>query len=233
VPRPDLPTPEHERLYRIIERMLAKDADARIQGSGELLAVLETDNPVDRTVVLTARPSDERDTVRVVTERPHWRRAVAWVTATRTRMVKSLAAAAIAVTVSAYSGHFAIKHRSRCPRAELATTATLTLMADAVTAQDQGEALDVYYDVCGLNSGAAYHVDIVVASGQSGLRKLLGGGSRPVKVSYDDVADGPRERHHRTIDITDLEAGAYSLTITFSDGSGRIRERRQEFRITE
>jgi hypothetical protein len=76
-------------------------------------------------------------------------------------------------------------------------------------------------------------VDVVVASGQSGLRKLLGGGSRPVKVSYDEVAEGPRERHHRSVDIGELEAGSYSLTITFSDGSGRVRERRQDFRITE
>jgi hypothetical protein len=231
VPRPALPTPEHERLYRIIERMLAKDAGARIQGSDELLAVLDTDIPVDRARAVAS--SDERATVRLVSERSRWVRAVAWVMATRARMVKSVAAAAIAVTVSAYSGHVAIMHRSRCPSTELANGGTLTLMVDAVTAHSQGAALDVYYDVCGLDTGTAYHVDVVVASGQSGLRKLLGRGSRPVKVSYDEVAEGPRERHHRSVDIGELEAGAYSLTITFSDGSGRIRERRQDFRIIE
>ena len=225
VPRPALPTPEHEKLYRIIERMLAKDADARIQGSDELLGVLDTDVPA----------IDERPTVRVVAERPRWVRAVEWVMATRARMVKTAAATILAVTVSAWSGHVAVMHRSRCPSAEVASEAprTLTLMVDAVTTHGLGDALDVYYDVCGLDPGTPYHVDVTVASGQSGLRKLLGGGSRPVKVSYDEVAAGARERHHRTVDLGELETGSYSLTITFSDASGRIRERRQDFRITE
>jgi hypothetical protein len=234
LPRPELPTPEHERLYRIIERMLAKDADTRIQGSGELLGVLDTDIPLGRAVaVAPSSDNDERPTVRVVAERPRWVRAVAWVMTTRARMAKTAAAAILAVTVSAYSGHVAIMHRSRCPTAEPTKGGTLTLMVDAVTAHGQGGALDVYYDVCGLDSGTPYHVDVVVASGQSGIRKLLGGGSRPVKVSYDEVAEGARERHHRTVDVGELEAGGYSLTITFSDGDGRTRERRQEFRITE
>jgi hypothetical protein len=238
VPRPALPTPEHERLYRIIEGMLAKDANARIQGSDELLGVLDRDLPVDRTLAVA---SEERATVRVVAEGSRRMRAVAWVMATRARMLKSAAAAVIALALSAYSGHVAIMHRSRCPSAAAANGAdsggqaarTLTLMVDAVTAHDWGEALDVYYDVCGLDAGTAYHVDVAVTSGQSGLRKLLGGGSRPVRVSYDEVAGGPRERHHRTVDTGELDPGSYSLTIVLSDESGRIRERRQDFRITE
>jgi hypothetical protein len=65
------------------------------------------------------------------------------------------------------------------------------------------------------------------------LRRLLTGGSRPVKLSYDEVADGPRERHHRSVDVGELEPGTYSLTVTYSDGEGRTRERRQELRIAE
>ena len=231
LPRPHLPTPEHERIYRIIERMMAKDAEARIQGSGELLGVLDGEVSVDRTIAL-ASPTDERPTVRVRDERPLWARVLGWVMASRTRMVKTAAAAVMAVTVSAYSGHVAIMHRSRCPSAELASDGSLTLMVDAVTSSDQGDALDVYYDVCGLEAGTPYHVDVVVG-GQGGLRRLLGGGSRPVKVSYDEVADGARERYHRSVDVGELEPGTYSLTVSYSDGEGRTRERRQEFRIAE
>jgi len=152
--------------------------------------------------------------------------------ASRARMVKTVAAAALAVSVSAYSGHVAIMHRSRCPSAELASDGALTLMVDALSSHDQGDALDVYYDVCGLDAGTPYHVDVVVG-GQGGLRRLLGGGSRPVKASYDEVADGPRERYHRIVDVSEREAATYSLTVTYSDGHGRTRERRQEFRIAE
>lgn len=231
LPRPELPSREHEQLYRIIERMMAKDAEQRIQGSGELLGLLDGDVPVSRPPALRSSP-DERPTVRVVAEHPRWTRALAWVTATRARMVKTAAAAAMAIAVSAYSGHVAVMHRSRCPSIEPTKGIPLTLMVDAVTSHTQGSALDVYYDVCGLDAGTAYHVELAVASGQSGLRKLLGG-ARPVKVSYDEVAEGPRERYHRTVDTGELGAGAYSLTVTFSDGDGRVRERRQEFRITE
>jgi hypothetical protein len=147
-------------------------------------------------------------------------------------MVKTAAAAALAVTVSAYSGHVAIMHRSRCPSAKLASDGALTLMVDAVPSHDRGAALDVYYDVCGLDPGTPYHVDVQV-SGQGGLRRLLTGGSRPVKVSYDEVADGPRERHHRRVDASELEPGTYSLMVSYSDGEGRTRERRQEFRIAD
>ena len=231
LPRPTLPTPEHERLYRIIERMMAKEAEARIQGSGELLGVLDGEVGVERTLAFAA-PTDEHPTVRLTAERPRWARALAWVTASRTRMAKTAAAAALTLTVSAYSGHVAVMHRSRCPSAELATGGALTLMVDAVTSHDQGDALDVYYDVCGLAAGTPYHVDVEVG-GQRGLRRLLTGGSRPVKVSYDEVADGPRERYHRSVDLSELEPGTYSLTVTYSDGEGRTRERRQELRIAE
>jgi hypothetical protein len=231
LPRPALPTAEHERIYRIIERMTAKNADARIQGSGELLGVLDGDVPVERTMAI-ASPTDERPTVRVREQRAWWARALAWVMASRARMVKTAAAAALTVTVSAYSGHIAVMHRSRCPSVELAGGGSLTLMVDAVTSHDQGDALDVYYDVCGLAAGTPYHVDVVVG-GQSGLRRLITGGARPVKVSYDEVAEGPRERYHRSVDISELEPGTYSLTVTYSDGDGRARERRQEFRIAE
>src|ERR671914_284277 len=68
------------RLYRIIERMMAKEAEARIQGSGELLGVLHGEVGVGRTLALAA-PTDERPTVRLRSERPRWARALAWVTA--------------------------------------------------------------------------------------------------------------------------------------------------------
>ncbi|MGQ0714809.1 MAG: hypothetical protein ACT4PJ_13930 [Gemmatimonadaceae bacterium] len=193
--------------------------------------MLEGEISVDRAIAL-ASPTDERPTVRVRDERPRWARVLRWVMASRTRMVKTAAAAALAVTVSAYSGHVAIMHRSRCPSVELTDGGSLTLMVDAVTSNDQGDALDVYYDVCGLEAGTPYHVDVVVG-GQGGLRRLLSGGSRPVKVSYDEVADGPRDRYHRSVDVSELPAGTYSLTVTFSDGDGRTRERRQEFRVTQ
>ena len=99
--------------------------------------------------------------------------------------------------------------------------------------QGPGGSLDVYYDVCGLAEGTPYHVDVVVSSGESALRKLLRGGGRPIRASYDEVADGPRERFHRSLDIGELEMGVYSLTVSYSDARGRTRERRQEFRIAD
>lgn len=233
VPRPTLPSAEHQRLFAVIERMLAKDTDARFQQSGELLAALEGDAAGDRTARVTVPRSSGGGT----TLKARIGQAGAWATASRTRLVGTIAGVIIAVSAFSWSGHVAITHRSQCPRpaatGDSSAARTLTLMVDPVPAQDRGDRLDVYYDVCGLDAGTTYHIDVAVTGGQRGLKKLLGGGAQSVKVGYDEVASGPRIRRHRTVDTRDLGPGGYAVTVSYSDGSGRTRTRRQEFRVTE
>jgi hypothetical protein len=70
-----------------------------------------------------------------------------------------------------------------------------------------------------------------VARNESGIRKILGGGTKPVSKSFNERADGPGERRHRTLNTGDLPSGAYSVDVTILDAHDRRRTRRISFEL--
>jgi GWxTD domain-containing protein len=101
----------------------------------------------------------------------------------------------------------------------------------------EGSALELYYEIYGLASGAAYHT--VVRLEREGGRSLLGairgvfgGGRSPVLLEFDAPADGPVTRAHRGVALRDVPKGNYRLTVVITDpATGASVTRTQRFRV--
>ena len=157
-----------------------------------------------------------------------------------------LPTASIGITAVAayYTFHFVTMHRSRCPQAN-ASTATMaledsahhgrpggfSLLVDALGTRRAGSDLDIYYDVCGLEEGAAFTTRVSVVKNESGLRRLFGSSVDPIAVSYDETARGPAIRRHRALSFEAMPPGSYTVDIVVTDGSGRRREKDLEFQV--
>ena len=149
------------------------------------------------------------------------------------------ATAAATLVVGYYAIHFATKHRTRCPRVaatggagSAARPKSFSVLLDAVSSQSTGDNLDVYYDVCGLESGTTFTTSLRVHQNGSGLRRLFGRAPGPVTASYDEEASGPAVRRHRTLDFDEMPAGSYTVDLTVTDANGRVREKATEFQVT-
>jgi hypothetical protein len=138
-----------------------------------------------------------------------------------------------------YGGHFALKHRSRCPAVAGTSDVDLneamrrpagsqmSLLVDGIGSNQRGD-LDVYYDVCGLDKGASFRTRISVARNESGFRRLIGGVS-PVSESFDESASGPATRRHRTLNFEGMPAGTYTILVSVTDPGGKRQTKDIEF----
>jgi hypothetical protein len=61
--------------------------------------------------------------------------------------------------------------------------------------------------------------------------RFLGGAPDPVRVSWDDRADGFATSRSRTITPGTLKAGSYRVTLRVEDGGGREMEASHDFTI--
>lgn len=158
-----------------------------------------------------------------------------------------IAAGTVALVVGGYYGvHFATMHSTRCPAAlppdasallangsanpGSASVDPLLLLVDPVSRHHAGSGLDVYYDVCGLEDGAAFTARVTVRRAGFALPGMRG---RTVEQAFDDRADAQGSRRHRTLDVGDLPAGAYTLGVELTDARGRSRTRRLDIQFTE
>ena len=159
----------------------------------------------------------------------------------RTRRFWMGSAAALASLIVGYYGvHFATRHRTRCPVGTLAADSahggaakarTFSVLMDAVGSQSAGNNLDVYYDVCGLDAGTTYTANVRVEQNSSGFRRLLGRSPGPITATYDEEANGPAVRRHRTLVFGDMPPGSYSLDLVVTDARGRVRAKSTAFQV--
>jgi hypothetical protein len=159
------------------------------------------------------------------------------------RRVAALALAAAALSVGTYYAlHFAIMHHSRCPAGVMtsgpdgdsaqSTSASFSVLVDRVKPRWTGSDLDVYYDVCGMPRGD-FKTRVTAAREASGLQRLLGGTVQPVVAIWDETADKPAIRRHRTLEFSDMPAGTYRLQVVVTDARGRRRDADTEFEVVE
>ena len=161
VPRPPLKTPEERELYRVVERMLAKDPRDRFQSAEEVVAVLGAPSAtadataagwsagVTRTVVAAGIGTDPTlpgvaatrgfgARLRAVLPNMARRHAAArhWLGARTRGFWMTTAAAGVGVVTLYYGLHFATKHRSRCPVPSTVATAPAGGSAGALSVKD-------------------------------------------------------------------------------------------------
>ena len=54
---------------------------------------------------------------------------------------------------------------------------------------------------------------------------------QPVVAIWDETADKPAIRRHRTLDFSEMPPGTYSLAVVVTDAKGRKREADTEFEV--
>jgi hypothetical protein len=159
------------------------------------------------------------------------------------RFAKMTAASALASVALYYSAHFALYHRSRCPSVA-ATPATanpsggsdgashpFSLMVDGAGAIRRDGDAEVYYDVCGLEKGAAFTTRVTISKSESGLSRFLGRSAGPVTDKFEETASGPATRRHRSLDMDGMPGGSYWVNVVVTDHQGRRREEGTSLRV--
>jgi GWxTD domain-containing protein len=111
-----------------------------------------------------------------------------------------------------------------------------TLALNPLGSVTQDRTLEVYYQVYGLASGAAYRTEIEVAregggSLWSAIGGLFGGKRAPVRLAFDAEAQAPRAAVHRSIALKGVSRGKYVLTVRLTDASGRTLVRTRRFTV--
>jgi hypothetical protein len=169
----------------------------------------------------------------------------AYALANQRRVVGIASTLAVAFTGLYYTAHFALHHRSRCPSVSAASPApagdsnvalaakprAFSLLVDDAGAIRHGGDADVYYDVCGLEKGAAFTTRVTITRSESGLNRLFGRSAAPVTGKYEESASGPATRRHRTLDMDGMPGGSYWVNVVVTDEKGRRREEGANLRI--
>jgi len=254
LPRPSLTGPDEHDLFAIVERMLAKDPDGRLQtGEDVVRAVTGATIPaLDRVssatteifhtggldtggtgpqpggIVGRLRAGLRRRTAALIAPLLRYR-AVRWVTRTPRRAVTVLLASVGLVWGGRTALHLAVMHQSRCP----AEVTAPSVLLDPIGSRSLGSHLDVYYDVCGLAKGTPYTVEVALSRKAGGIGGLFGGRDRPLAVTYDEKAHGPATRRHRDIALPQIDPGSYTLAVTVTLDDGQELRREHEVQLLE
>jgi len=208
VPAPELPGAEHAAVFEIIDRLLEKDPARRIQSGAD----------VARLATATADPKAAAPVTRVLPSlqpppprRRPWRRfAVAGGTAVSLALLAAFGAREIR------------ERRSVCPSATPAEE--FLVLLDPPGQVSAGERLGLRYDVCGLDRGTPYTVQVRVARREGLVGRVLWK-NRALGVTFQERADGPATRRRRTIGLDAAHQGEYTLEMTVTDNRGRRRTR--------
>jgi predicted Ser/Thr protein kinase len=177
----------------------------------------------------------------VVGATPRVQSALAFVRKHRRRIVQGGGAVVVLVTLTTGVTRFIAATHSRCPvsapassgdsaGAGTAKPAAFAVLVDPIGQVRQGSDVAVYYDVCGL-TGGAFQTRLTVVRESSGFQRLLGKGTEPIAMTFDETASGPALRRHRSLDLGSRPAGTYTLGIVVTDEKGRRREKYREFEV--
>jgi predicted Ser/Thr protein kinase len=104
----------------------------------------------------------------------------------------------------------------------------VALLVDPPGSKPLTSTLDLYYDLCGFETGADLKTRLVMAPSDG--RRAAASSPERQSQTFEEKADGQATRRHRTIDLGSVDPGWYSLTVVVTDDKGRRRERQIEFR---
>ena len=230
LPTPTLPTPEHAALYRIVQRLVAKNPADRIQTGSELLVSLRG-HPSLASSTLPAHPAVSPAFVaRMLLDRCR----ELWLLGKRRPRAVAIGGIIAMVLMVAYTGGSAGSSRSLCPPPSAAGSTgqpEFLLLMDPVSQQEQGSTMTVSYDVCGLPDGTPYRGRLRLEKKEDFLKKVFDK-SRPIVVTFDDQVDGVATRRSRKFELGTAQPGSYSLELSVRDNRGRARRRVQTVTLT-
>ncbi len=91
-----------------------------------------------------------------------------------------------------------------------------------------GATMTVDYVVLGLAPGTTYRTQLTVVRK---VQKLFGRSEEAIRIGFEEQAAGATTRANRTLDLSRLTPGDYSLRVVIRDAAGQTVEREQEFTI--
>ncbi len=112
------------------------------------------------------------------------------------------------------------------------------LLVEPLGTVPQGAEIEVSYIVCGLPDDEPFTARVSIRPTDDGgvvgrVGRFFGGGSDPVRVSWDDQADGFATSRSRKITLGELEAGSYRVTLRVEDSGGRQIETSHDFAVVD
>ena len=155
-----------------------------------------------------------------------------WRTGKRHPRTVGLVGGAVALTLAgAYTLSASGAGRSLCPPAAAASKTTKSsrflLLMDKVPAAAAGSELEIYYDVCGLSSGAAYSGRVKLVPQRTSTKKSAAK-AKALTLSFKDKVDGPATRRLQQLKLGSTRPGTYTIELAVVDGQGRERQRMQK-----
>lgn len=235
VPEPSLDTDDGRRVFSVIRRLLAKSPDDRPQSGEDVRESLS--QAISATGAVAGRGGPASSWTSRVGPGSH-RDVVRWLQ-TRTRRFWSSTGVAAFLLVAVF-GVFGRNGASAQCRAAMpdASDGDRELLVEPLGTVPRGAEIEISYVVCGLLDDEPFtaRVSIRPTEGRGvvgRVARFFGGGSDPVRVSWDDKADGFATSRSRTLTLGELEAGSYRVTLRVEDSNGRQIERSHDFTVVE
>jgi GWxTD domain-containing protein len=87
--------------------------------------------------------------------------------------------------------------------------------------------LELFYEVLGIPEGTHYKTEIKVSrpGGLGPVGRLFGAGGSAISVKFEDESRSTRIADQRTLDLTRLKPGNYTLQVTVEQGGKKVRRR--------
>jgi hypothetical protein len=114
-------------------------------------------------------------------------------------------------------------------------TADDTVLFNPLRTYRRSEEMELYYEIEGLQP-TPYTVELTVRKkGSSGglFRKIFGGGGAAIRLKFQEQATTSRVSTHRSLQLSRLKPGEYTLDLVVADAAGRRDHRAQNFEVVD
>lgn len=228
VPEPTLDSDHARSVYSVVRRLLAKSPEGRLSDVEEIRGALgRSASAADSKLGHGGQP------LQVASPAALPIAVIGWLGARGRRFW--LAAGAGAVLSFAVFGRDGAAAECRAALPE-DTEGERALLLEPLGSIPRGTDLEVSYIICGLPGGEPFEARVTIGPADGGgivggVRRFLGGGRDPVRVTWDDRSDGFATARERTIVPGDLEPGSYQITLRVEDSTGRETESRHDFTV--
>jgi GWxTD domain-containing protein len=104
-----------------------------------------------------------------------------------------------------------------------------TVFLNPLRSFHRSEDLQLYYEVYGAAPGAMLKTEVTVRKGGGGL---FGGGSA-ISLKFEEAAEGPVDHLMRTLTLSKLKAGSYTMEVKVTRPDGFSDQRTQQFTVVD
>jgi hypothetical protein len=95
----------------------------------------------------------------------------------------------------------------------------------------RSEDMQLYYEVYGAAPGTELKTEIVVRKG--GGTDIFGKGGSAISLKFEEPAQGYTSRHLRTLDLSKLKAGSYTIGVKITRPDSYTDSRTERFTVID